>query len=339
MSKYRSELRIPVQRDRSNKSVDLFDDFDKWSSWSDFDRSPRTILDREPRQIPWSRRLRTISTNRLRSSDDWYADVQRRFDEQRRKMDEDMKRIEPNPGLSGLSRSRDNFSSGFERATGGGVQFMAQFELTGYDPDSVKVCVKNQQLHVSAKTEDRSSTSRINREYMRSINLPIGAEDDKLSAVLSLDGILSVSCPMKPPPFSSTQIPLNENNQSRVSDDVGFHSLRPFNRSYRLNNSREPTMSQSSHSLLSHHDDNFIKKHRRPRFRLELPIDNIYTPGEIQIKTLNNRIYVNARHEDRGSSRTAVREFSKEYDIPDSVNPESLAATFDDGILCIEELS
>ncbi|KAA0194987.1 hypothetical protein FBUS_05331 [Fasciolopsis buskii] len=74
----------------------------------------------------------------------------------------------------------------------------------------------------------------------------------------------------------------------------------------------------------------------RPKFRFELPIDSDYLPSKIQICTLNHQIHLNARHEEHLINRTALREFFKEYDIPDNVDPKCLEAKFENGILYIE---
>ncbi|VDP95367.1 unnamed protein product [Trichobilharzia regenti] len=454
MTNYRTELRIPVERNKKSvihdnylKNFSNFDNDtafpldDKWRynnhsnntnkfDWDSRHRHTSGSNDQFCHQIPWHKRFRTISASPMRfteTTDYLYDDMKRRMEERRRRWNEEF-RLMHNDILSPsrLSSSNDLFSSrdvinspsssrdtltttaatktsGYEQFQDGSVHFVANFNLSDYDPELVKVFVRDGQLVVTAKTERSHSAHSLNtmnnhnnnnnnngstsslREYSRSINLPPGVDDEKISALLSLNGILTVSCPMKPPPFSSSVDGQSSVTNSEVSSDrfwnnnnnnhsnsnnnnsphYQYHSPRKL--SQQLLNTFELKSPKLNHSTRSVHSDYDINLHshdrdhqhpfndtrsyannndlhrqayrspRKRRFCLELPIDSEYSPSEIQIKTLNRRIYVKARHEERGLNRTAVREFSKEYDIPDHVDPESLTAKFSNGILYIEE--
>ncbi|CAH8852847.1 unnamed protein product [Trichobilharzia szidati] len=459
MTNYRTELRIPVERNKKSvihddylKNFSIFDNDttfpsdDKWKynftsnnnnntnkfDWDSRNRHTSGSHDPFSHQIPWHKRFRTISSSPMRfaeTTDYLYDDMKRRMEERRRRWNEEFRLMHNDMLLpSRLSSSSDLFgsrdvmnssassrdtlttaatattkTSGYEQFQDGSVHFVANFNLSDYDPELVKVFVRDGQLVVTAKTDRSHSTHSLNamnnhnnnnngstsslREYSRSVNLPPGVDDEKISALLSLNGILTVSCPMKPPPFSSSVDGRSSFTNSEVSSDR-FWNDNNNNNNHNNNNNNSPRQYHSprklsqqllntfelkspklSHSTRSIHSDYDINLHshdrdhhhhhlndtqrsyvnnndlhrpvyqspRKRRFCLELPIDSEYSPSEIQIKTLNRRIYVKARHEERGLNRTAVREFSKEYDIPDHVDPESLTAKFSNGILYIEE--
>ncbi|CAH8526848.1 unnamed protein product [Schistosoma turkestanicum] len=372
-------------------------------------------------EIPWHRRFRTISADPSKSLETTnyisYDDMKRRMEERRKQWDEEFKFFhhddDDEPLIMSSNRlksSNDNLfhrsreqqinssisslndhspmlttpSTGYEQFPDGSVHFVANFNLTGYDPELLKVFVRDGKLMIIAKTEHNQSaqhglhttTNTTNnnktsskREYTHSINLPPNADDTKISAVLSLNGILTVSCPMKPPIFSlsstSLQSPHSDNLLSYWNKQPSptRRTSQPY--SHKFNNVKSPKFNQhysSTHSSLSdccdmttlqqdqhdycgeRHSSLNQLQHQQPlrqtkssRFHLELPIDHEYSPGEIQIKTLNHRIYIRARHEERAPNRTAVREFSKEYDIPENIEPENLTAKFINGMLYIEE--
>ncbi|CAH8565650.1 unnamed protein product [Heterobilharzia americana] len=416
MTNYRTELRIPVER--NNKSV-INNDYTKHTRLSDtdsvlpsdetwkydivnnndnnrnnWDTHNRHTLSNEQiyYQRPWNKHFRTISSSPLRfteTTDHFFDDMKRRIEERRRRWNEEFKIMHNDLRSSNhLRSSTDLFNDNREvmNSSNGSVHFVANFNLSNYDPELVKVFVHNGQLVVTAKTERNQSTNSLNnnnnnndnkkeknstsslREYSRSINLPSGINDEKISAVLSLNGILTVSCPMKPPPFSSSTDIHSIHSETSFNPFLTrkhYQSSRKLSQQYpSIYEIKSPKFNYSStHSLhsdydiLSPNDENDFQhstilkmKHNyhpqstfnyqqlnKRRFCLQLPVDTDYSPAEIQIKTLNHRIYVKARHEERTSNRTAVREFSKEYDIPDNVDPESLTAKFSNGILYIEE--
>ncbi|KAK4470911.1 hypothetical protein MN116_006421 [Schistosoma mekongi] len=413
MTNYRTELRIPVERNtKSTINNDYFkshDDSiltsnDNWKyNINNWDSHSRHMSNNEQilQQTPWNKHFHTISANPIRSieTDYLYDDMKRRMEERRKRWNEEFKLLHNDILLSSrLKNSNDVFgsketinslsshdtliktpsSSGYEQFPDGSVHFVSNFNLSGYDPELLKVFVRDGKLMIIAKTEHNHSTNSLNtpmninnsnnsissmREYTHSLNLPPGVDDEKISAVLSLNGILTVSCPMKPPSFtSSTNLqsfnsenstdPFYNNNHYR---HYYYHKSPMKQQSPRIFEMKSPKFSHStrpSHSDYdivshdqqdhSHYDSPFIQQHqqsqlRKQRFRLELPIDSDYSPGEIQIKTLNRRIYIKARHEERAPNRTAVREFSKEYDIPDNIDPENLTAKLINGVLYVEE--
>ncbi|CAL8074420.1 unnamed protein product [Calicophoron daubneyi] len=356
MSQYRSELRVPVELDRRSfaEKYRPRSDTEDWlnrSPYSQTGSSSRSTFQKGSRLLPWHRHFDNQSgrANDLAEGDEWFEEMQRRFDERRRQWDEDVRRMRQEfftPGLkdermtSGLPNlllpsskfpSTRPFSSSYENAPDGSLNFVANFEVSDFQPDDLHVSVKDKEILVTAKTEKRSDGSTSTREYSRSVRLPNNADDELVTAALSSDGVLTITCPIKPPPF--TRITgLGDSDARGVASPQSPSSLRSGEWGERIQANKSELLGRAP----IHEGGSPVLTRAHPKFRLELPIDSDYSPAEIQIRTLNRRIYVTARHEERGSNRTAVREFSKEYDIPDSVDPECLEAKFENGMLYIE---
>lgn len=62
-----------------------------------------------------------------------------------------------------------------------------------------------------------------------------------------------------------------------------------------------------------------------------------FKPEEISIKTMDKRLVVHAKHEEKSPGRSVYREFTREYTLPQSVDPLRLTSTLSkDGVLQIE---
>nr|AAW26535.1 SJCHGC05288 protein [Schistosoma japonicum] len=312
MTNYRTELRIPVERNNkstSNNDYFKYDDDsilrsnDNWKyNANNWDSCSRHISSNEQIGQPtlWNKHFRTISANPMRSieTDNLYDDMKRRMEERRRRWDEEFKLLHNDILLpSRLKSSNHTFgsketinspsshdtliktpsSSGYEQFPDGSVHFVSNFNLSGYDPELLKVFVRDGKLMIIAKTEHNRSTNSLNtamntnnsnnsissiREYTHSLNLPPGVDDEKLSAVLSLNGILTVSCPMKPPSFtSSTNLqslnsenltdPFYNNNHYR---HYYYHKSPMKQQSPRAFEMKSPKFSHSTRSSHSDYD-------------------------------------------------------------------------------------
>uniref|UniRef100_A0A7E4VF90 SHSP domain-containing protein n=1 Tax=Panagrellus redivivus TaxID=6233 RepID=A0A7E4VF90_PANRE len=62
-----------------------------------------------------------------------------------------------------------------------------------------------------------------------------------------------------------------------------------------------------------------------------------YKPEEVTVKTVDNRLLVHAKHEEKTPSRTVYREYNQEFMLPRGTNPESISSTLStDGVLTVE---
>lgn len=304
---------------------------------------------------PWHKSFSNASlgASDFTEGDEWFEEMRRRFEERRRKWNEDVKRMRqefftldssdskksPSPPRlllqHGTVGARKPFSGTLEKCSDGKMQFVANFDVTGFNPDELRVTIRGNEVVVTAKTEKHSENSRSSKEYTRSVTLPEGFDEEQANATLTTDGVLTFICPLKQGLTERKFIPPEVDMQDVDSRE----SPSWYDRSRVRRTNGSTAYSHSPQSVRTDYDSSSSLSYIRPKFRLEIPIDSDYSPSEIQIRTLNRRLYVTARHEERRANRTAVREFSKEYDIPEHVDPECLEAKLENGTLYIEAAS
>ncbi|CAG2105824.1 unnamed protein product [Medioppia subpectinata] len=62
-----------------------------------------------------------------------------------------------------------------------------------------------------------------------------------------------------------------------------------------------------------------------------------YAPEEIVVKTVDNRLQVHAKHEEKSDNRSVYREYNREFLLPKGTNPELIRSSLSkDGVLTVE---
>lgn len=62
-----------------------------------------------------------------------------------------------------------------------------------------------------------------------------------------------------------------------------------------------------------------------------------YKPEEVTVKTVDNRLLVHGKHEEKSAQRTVFREYNQEFMLPRGTNPELISSTLStDGVLTVE---
>jgi len=62
-----------------------------------------------------------------------------------------------------------------------------------------------------------------------------------------------------------------------------------------------------------------------------------YAPEEIVVKTVDNKLLVHAKHEEKSESKSVYREYNREFLLPKGTNPESIKSSLSkDGVLTVE---
>ncbi|XP_034241702.1 heat shock protein beta-1 isoform X1 [Thrips palmi] len=72
--------------------------------------------------------------------------------------------------------------------------------------------------------------------------------------------------------------------------------------------------------------------------KLKLRFDvSQYAPEEIVVKTVDNKLLVHAKHEEKTDSKSVYREYNREFLLPKGTNPESIKSSLSkDGVLTVE---
>ncbi|VDD76730.1 unnamed protein product [Mesocestoides corti] len=342
MAVYRSEMSVPIRIETSGIQqptiVPVVSEKDygtlggKSSSSTWFEKSHDDLFGRFDD---------TLMAVRRSDSERWFEDMRKRFDERRRQWDAEMRQMRSSffntptfpmsrPETSGHFARRHSpppsyddcpVVTSYERGEDGNLHFLAQFDVRTFLQEEVSVVVREGQIVVTACREQRIGTSSTSKQLTRTVDLPKGAQESLITASISADNILLVDVPIEPhaqsPAFTTAS------GSSGRSCLTTPSTLSGTGRSSHLS-------SRASPAPLS------INVHSKPRFNVEIPMGSDYLPNEIQIRTLNNRVYISARHEERLSNRNTFREFSKEYDIPEHIDPKSISARLEHGILHLE---
>jgi len=62
-----------------------------------------------------------------------------------------------------------------------------------------------------------------------------------------------------------------------------------------------------------------------------------YQPEEIVVKTVDNKLLVHAKHEEKTESKSVYREYNREFLLPKGTNPECIKSSLSkDGVLTVE---
>ncbi|XP_017758934.1 PREDICTED: heat shock protein beta-1 isoform X2 [Eufriesea mexicana] len=62
-----------------------------------------------------------------------------------------------------------------------------------------------------------------------------------------------------------------------------------------------------------------------------------YAPEEIVVKSVDNKLLVYAKHEEKTESKSVYREYNREFLLPKGTNPESIKSSLSkDGVLTVE---
>ncbi|XP_059170873.1 major egg antigen-like [Physella acuta] len=248
-----------------------------------------------------------------------WGDMENRMQERRRLWEEEFDRMREEfftlkpTGKSPQGLTSMNLDTGmkslFETDADGIQRFKVRFDVTEFQPEEIQVKVQENKLIVNAKHEEKSSQTTVTREYSRQVDIPSSVDQEKMQCVLSKDGILSVDAPLSQPSLMSSDsiFPIKSSSPLK-SLDVATPVKNPI-----------ITEADGSRKL-----------------RLQVDIGE-FKPEDVVVKTMDRKLIVHAEHEEKTSGRTLHKEFNKEYDLPESVDPSTIQAYIaDDKQLTIE---
>jgi len=100
---------------------------------------------------------------------------------------------------------------------------------------------------------------------------------------------------------------------------------------------RSDALTTSSGNWLESLDSPLIQQEGDQK-QLKLRFDvSQYKPEEIVVKTVDNKLLVHAKHEEKSDSRSVYREYNREFLLPQGSNPEMIKSSLSkDGVLTVE---
>uniref|UniRef100_A0A0B7ASS1 SHSP domain-containing protein n=1 Tax=Arion vulgaris TaxID=1028688 RepID=A0A0B7ASS1_9EUPU len=248
-----------------------------------------------------------------------WGDMENRMQERRKlwedefdRMRQDFFTLKPTgkspQGLTSLNLDT-SMRSMYETDADGVQRFKVRFDVSEFQPEEIQVKVQENKLIVNARHEEKSVQTSISREYSRQVDIPSNVNQEKMQCVLSKDGILSVDSPL---------------TQSAIIGGNAFFALKspPVMTLDRTTQVKNPIITEADGSR---------------KLRLQVDIGEFRPEDVVVVKTMDRKLIVHAEHEEKTSGRTLHKEFNKEYDLPESVDPTTIQAYItEDNKLTIE---
>jgi len=195
--------------------------------------------------------------------------------------------------------------------TTGDKTFRVTFDVSQFLPEEIGVSTEGSKVVVSAKHEEKGDGKSESRQFSRSIDIPSHIRPDSLTCTLSKDGILQLEAPVSAPQYK--QIANSNQFQAPSLPAPPLYTSTPVA------------------GPLARTEDTGTT------FKMSVDIGRDFKPEDINVKTVDRKLIVQARHEEKSAGRSSVREFSREFELPGNVDPQKVtAAMTDDGRLSLE---
>ena len=217
--------------------------------------------------------------------------------------------------------------SGMERK-----KFRVTFDVSQYSPNEITVRTQDNKLIVYAKHEESNQGRNVSREFSRQVDIPRYVDPNTLKSILGKDGILEVEGPVYEPANS-------EGQTSRSQDKVSpYNSLPPLSiYGGWSSGTPSPGMSSGSPSPGVKPASVFTEKDGTRRLKMMIEVGSEFSPEEVLVKTVNRKLQISAKHEEKKDSRMTKKEYNKELELPDDVDPNAVTASMTlDGKLILE---
>lgn len=197
------------------------------------------------------------------------------------------------------------------------MNLQLRFDVRSFRPEDIRVVTRDRQLSVTARSEQRSGNSVSFREFSRSIELPTNVDAEALQCNLTQDQVLTIEAPVRSPEYKA------------LTAATPANAIRPSNITPVLVRAGAQQVEGTTGTTVRTVDG-------QRRMHLEVAIGKDYDAGEINVRAENRKVYISARHEEKSTNQCSFREFSKEFEIPDSVDPSLVTAKLQDGVLVVE---
>lgn len=262
--------------------------------------------------------------------DDMHERMERRrkeWEEEVERMRRDFFRLKPSETRRGssdnlLDGSRNLSDIFYDDRKPGDKRFRVSFDVSQFSPEEISVRAHDQKLLVYARHEEKSDGKSMSREFSRNIDIPRHVDADKLQCTLSNDGILQIEAPVPAPAYDRIQASAHASTSSPLPGASATTSERP-------------TVGVSPSAFTT--GPVVTEQDGCRKFKISVDIGSDFEPQDLLVKTVDRQLIVNARHEVRLPGKTSCKEFSRQFDLPENVDPNLVTASMtDDGKLLIE---
>lgn len=223
--------------------------------------------------------------------------------------------------------------------------------------------VEGNNIIITAKQAVQEAGGTRTRVFEQKFSMPSGVQGDKVSSSLTRDKVLVIIAPRGNPSANQSYTKSIENSMNKVMSPSKWEDDRPRDSSFNnssISNTRHGSIFDNRPSLL---DDNSFFDRKGSLFDSEKSLlatnsetngvsrveydDNNYKihvnvenfrPEELVVKTIDNTVKVDAKHEDKtvDGHSYSTRSFSQSFTLPRGVNPDLISSALSkEGVLTI----
>ncbi|XP_063707473.1 heat shock protein 30D isoform X2 [Culicoides brevitarsis] len=136
-----------------------------------------------------------------------------------------------------------------------------------------------------------------------------------------------------------------EDEMRKMEDEMSKFRSDLLNRESNFFETTSSTTSSSNTALQKQPQQSYVTDMNSPLIQedgdnkvLKLRFDvSQYTPEEIVVKTVDQKLLVHAKHEEKSDTKSVYREYNREFLLPKGVNPESIRSSLSkDGVLTVD---
>ncbi|KAM3187208.1 hypothetical protein ACTXT7_002761 [Hymenolepis weldensis] len=239
--------------------------------------------------------------------------------------------IPTTPGSAGVM---DFLSNAYEVGDDGLVHFKIRFDAKDFAPEDIDVTTVGNRLTVHAHKTVKTATSESSREFSRSVDLPSTIDHEEFSCSLTEDGVLVLDAPVKAPDYASITFDSSHNLGIRPKDSAALKSAET-----------QITNSMSSMKITGQSGPVILNDGVGGRkIHLEVPVEPDYTADDLCVRMEANQICVSGKKErssDRSTTSSTSKsseftEFSRTFEVPETIDPFTVSAVLKDRTLIIE---
>lgn len=243
-------------------------------------------------------------------------------------------------------------------------KFQISLDAQQYKPEELDVKVEGNNIIITAKQAVQEAGGTRTRVFEQKFSMPSGVQGEKVSSSLTRDGVLVITAPRGNPAANHSYTKSIENSMNKVMSPSSWEDDRSaskqqqdsvFNSSNRHGSifenrpsllddggffDRKGSLFDNEKTLLaSNSETNGVSRveYDNNNYKIHVNVEN-FRPEELVVKTIDNTVRVDAKHEEKTSDghSYSTRSFSQSFTLPRGVNPDSIASSLSkEGVLTI----
>lgn len=136
-----------------------------------------------------------------------------------------------------------------------------------------------------------------------------------------------------------------DSEMRKMEDEMAKFRSELMNRESNFFETTSSTTTSNAASALKHPQSTQVQDINSPLIQedgdnkvLKLRFDvSQYAPEEIVVKTVDNKLLVHAKHEEKSDTKSVYREYNREFLLPKGCNPELIKSSLSkDGVLTVD---